>query len=90
MPFRDTAAGPSRGMCLDAHDLVCAELVAGREKDFAFAAALIDADLVSCSVLLERAAALDAIQGVRSRVLAWVESVARRRATAQQRRPGSS
>lgn len=45
VPFERRDAEPSKARCLDAHDLVCAKLVAGREKDFA--SALIDADLVS-------------------------------------------
>ena len=79
VPFERADAHFSRARCLDAHDLVCAKLVAGREKDFAFAGALIDADLVSCEVLLERAHTLETIPAVRSRVEAWVEGARRRR-----------
>jgi len=39
VPFGGSDAEPGHAMCLDAHDLVCAKLVAGREKDFAFACA---------------------------------------------------
>jgi len=79
VPFERGDDEPSRAKCLDAHDLVCAKLVAGREKDFAFASALIDADLVSCGLLLERARLLEAIPAIRGRVVAWIESASRRR-----------
>jgi hypothetical protein len=42
--FENESTQPGRGFCLDRHDLVISKLVAGREKDFAFAAALISAD----------------------------------------------
>lgn len=80
VPFEGSDAEPSHAKCLDAHDLVCAKLVAGREKDFAFAGALIDAGLVSCEVLLELARLLETVPAVRSRVMAWLTSVQRRRA----------
>lgn len=44
VPFERPDAEPSRAKSLNVHDLVCAKLVAGREKDFSFASALIDAD----------------------------------------------
>lgn len=79
MPFERDDARPSQARCLEPHDLVCAKLVAGREKDFGFAVALIDARLVSCELLLERARTLETIPAVRSRVVAWVEATHRRR-----------
>lgn len=43
------------GLCLDPHDLCIAKLVAFREKDRTFVAALIDHELIKPSLLLERA-----------------------------------
>lgn len=48
-------------MCLDKHDLVIAKLVAHREKDLAFAGALLDAGLLDTSILLARVAALSCV-----------------------------
>ena len=45
---------PGRGLCLEPHDLVVAKLIAHREKDLEFAAALIDAGLVDTRTLTER------------------------------------
>lgn len=42
------------GWCLERHDLCVAKLVALREKDTNFVAALIDAGLVDSRVILER------------------------------------
>ena len=53
--FEDQEAGASRAVCLDPHDLVVSKLVAGREKDFVFARALLDAELVDADILVERA-----------------------------------
>lgn len=50
-------AEPSQALCLDAHDLVVAELVANREKDRELAVALIEAELVQVRTLLDRVAA---------------------------------
>jgi len=47
------------GLCLDVHDLVAAKLVAGREKDSAYAAAALGAKLVDLNVLLDRIATIN-------------------------------
>lgn len=47
---------PGRGLCLEPHDLVVAKLLAYREKDLEFAAALIGAGLVDLDVLEDRLA----------------------------------
>ena len=70
--FENESTEPGRGFCLDRHDLVISKLVAGREKDFAFAAALIRADLVDPDVLLQRAELLPSIPAVKRRVRDWV------------------
>lgn len=61
-------AEPSRAVCVEAHDLVLAKLVAGREKDFEFAAALMRAGLVDIDTLVERAALLPVPGAVTGRV----------------------
>lgn len=48
----------ARGWCLEAHDLVLAKCVAGRDKDLVFARAALAADLVTGDVLLDRVDAL--------------------------------
>src|SRR2546429_9495915 len=45
------STAPGRGYLLDPHDCVVSKLVAGREKDYAFAAALIDTALTDPGVL---------------------------------------
>ena len=50
------------------------KLVAGREKDLVFAAALLDAGLIQASALMERAHMLDELPGVIRRIVRWIES----------------
>jgi hypothetical protein len=59
--FAPDDAAPARARCLDKHDLVIAKLVAMREKDLAFAVALLDARLVDLDVLRERVRDLDCV-----------------------------
>ena len=66
--FSRSDAAPSEAMCLEPHDLVVAKLVAGREKDFEFAAVLIAADLIQVRTLLHRVELLDQPEAVRVRV----------------------
>jgi hypothetical protein len=66
--YKRVDALPSQAVCLDAHDLVISKLVAGREKDFDFATALIRADLVDPEVLRGRTRMLDQPGGVIRRV----------------------
>ena len=70
--FDDPAAGESQALCLEPHDLVVSKLVAGREKDHAFARALIEADLVRVETLRIRAELLPAVGGVKRRVSGWL------------------
>lgn len=79
--FSRDDASPARARCLEKHDLVIAKLVAMREKDLAFATALIDAGLVDLNVLQQRALELDCVPpAVQQRVRGWLEATARRRA----------
>jgi hypothetical protein len=54
---RSTA--PGRGLCLEPHDCVISKLIAGREKDYAFADALLTAGLVDTAILSDRLNLLD-------------------------------
>lgn len=53
------ATAPGRGHCLDPHDCVTSKLLAGREKDYSFATALIREGLIDPATLLDRIALLD-------------------------------
>jgi hypothetical protein len=48
----DTA--PGRGLCLDPHDCAVSKLVAGREKDLSFAAALVREGLIDLDIIADR------------------------------------
>jgi hypothetical protein len=71
------ATAPGRGNCLEAHDCVISKLVAGREKDLAFAGALLNAGIVDKATLLERLATLEDVQSVViERARSWLSSFA--------------
>jgi hypothetical protein len=63
---------PGRGYLLEPHDCVVAKLVAGREKDYAFAAALIESGLIDPSVVDERIGLLDVPPVAQKRMRAWI------------------
>ncbi len=65
---------PGRGLCLDPHDLVVSKLVAARDKDFDFAAALLREELVDGQTLLDRVAILPIPDDHRSRLATWIEA----------------
>lgn len=71
--FSDPEADPSEALCLDAHDLVVSKLVAGREKDVAFARALLEANLIDARTLRDRAEQLDGVPAAKRRVMEWIE-----------------
>ena len=75
--FPRSDASPSNAKCLEAHDLVVAKLVAGREKDFEFASALIQAELIQVRMLLDRVEELDQPEAVRVRVRSTIERCSR-------------
>lgn len=68
-PYRNENTGGVTGLCLDLYDLVCAKLVAGREKDLEFATALVKSRQLVLEDVRERAADLPASEQ-RDRVLA--------------------
>jgi Nucleotidyltransferase of unknown function (DUF6036) len=70
------ASAPGRGYCLEPHDCVISKLVAGREKDYAFAGALVAKGLVSLETLKERLALLDDVEELAiSRIRQWLSAV---------------
>lgn len=77
--FRPASADPAKARCIDKHDLVISKLVAMREKDRAFAMALLDAGLVDITVLHERAALLNCAPApTRRHVQRWLTGAERR------------
>jgi hypothetical protein len=67
-----TSTAPGRGHLLDPHDCVLSKLVAGREKDYAFAGALIESSLIDPAVLAERMETLDVAPALRQRLRNWI------------------
>ena len=76
--FDDVEAGASQARCLDPHDLTISKLVAGREKDYRFAQALLAARLIRADVLSARAELLPGPPAIRRRVLKWIGAAASR------------
>jgi len=70
--FDAGAAAPRRALCLEPHDLVVSKLVAGREKDYGFARALLAVGLVDGDLLCARAEMLPCVPAVIRRVVAAV------------------
>ena len=63
---------PGRGLCLEPHDCVASKLVAGRAKDYEFAAALVKAGLVKLDVLAKRVALLEIDSAMRVGITTWM------------------
>lgn len=63
---------PGRGYTLEPHDCVVSKLVAGREKDHAFAHALIQTGLINPTVIAERIEMVDVPPAVRHRLRDWI------------------
>ena len=75
----DPSAAPADAVCLEKHDLVVSKLMAGREKDWEFCFALIEADLVSLGEIRARTLTLPDSRGVQRRaVLTWLDAAARK------------
>jgi hypothetical protein len=56
VPVRNENTGGGTGLCLEVHDLAVSKLVAGRQKDLDFVAALLRHRLVDLNTTLERLA----------------------------------
>jgi hypothetical protein len=63
---------PGRGYALDPYDCVVSKLVAGREKDHAFANALIEAALIDPAVVATRIERLSVDPRVMQRIRRWL------------------
>lgn len=74
--FDRVDAEPSDARCSEAHDLVVAKLVANREKDREFAAALMESGLVQVRTLLDRVGELEKPEAVRARARDAIRSCA--------------
>ncbi|MFV1961245.1 MAG: DUF6036 family nucleotidyltransferase [Acidimicrobiia bacterium] len=73
VPFEWGDTGVAEAVCLDPHDLVIAKLVAGREKDFDFAAALLERGQVEAATLLLRAEDLPVPGAVQRRIRNFIQ-----------------
>ena len=71
--FERADAEPAAARCLEIHDIAAAKLVAGREKDYQYVAALMDHRLVDAEVLRLRCTLLPGPRAVQVRVLRWVD-----------------
>jgi len=76
--FAPLDSQPADAVCLDLVDLIVAKLVAGREKDLAFASDLLAAGHVDATELRERAELLQVVGAVRRRVVGHIDRLARR------------
>ncbi len=74
--IRNANTRGATGWCLEIHDLVVSKLVAGREKDLAFARAALKHGLASVDVLHDRAATLPVSDDLRRMVLERLEGAA--------------
>jgi len=85
VPFQSDGTAPGRGLCLDPHDLAASKLAAGRDKDYEFVGALLDAKLLNKETLIERVGALP-----RNRVLpAFLRRAERWLSTREPQEPAS-
>lgn len=73
--YIEEESAPSRAVCLDPHDLVVSKLVAGRQKDLDFGKSLIEAGLISATILAERAEMLEQPRAVIIRVLSAISRI---------------
>ena len=72
--FATPGTAPGRGLCLDPHDCVVSKLVAGREKDLSFAAALVREGLIDLDVIADRIGTVTAHPLVIEKVRSWIAS----------------
>lgn len=73
--YRNRNTVPGVGLCLERHDCVASKLAAFRDKDRAFALALIGAGLVDRGIVAERVALIEDMDPrLQTRVVAWLRS----------------
>jgi hypothetical protein len=77
VPLDSTDTAPGRGLCLEPHDCVIAKLLAGREKDLAFAGALVRAGLIDPDVLAARIETVQAHPVALDRARSWIRGCRR-------------
>jgi hypothetical protein len=73
VPFTDPESGVSEAVCLEPHDLIVSKLVAGRDKDFPFATAVLRAGLVDVDTLRARVDLLPSLPPIKRRITSWLE-----------------
>lgn len=78
VPLRPGLEGEATGWCLEAHDLVLAKCVAGRERDWEFAEEAIRQGLVESAELLRRVADLPLSDAHREQVRGTLSGVVAR------------
>lgn len=71
---------PGRGLCLEPHDCVASKLVAGRQKDYDFATALVQAGLIKLDVLARRIEQLEIDPARLAELRTWLAGQRRTRA----------
>ncbi len=77
VPVASDATRGRTGLCLEIHDLCISKLVADRDKDRAFCAAVIEHGLASVTVLRARLDATDVARDVRRRIEQRLDQAAR-------------
>jgi hypothetical protein len=75
--FATPASAPGVALCLEPHDLAASKLVAYREKDVEFVAALVAAGLIDSDTLSDRVAALPVDDKKRTVLLDTVDALRR-------------
>jgi uncharacterized nucleotidyltransferase DUF6036 len=70
--LENASTKPGRGLCLDPHDCVVSKLVANRQKDHEFAAALLGAKLIDARTLAARIDLLEVDEPQRERLHDWL------------------
>ena len=69
---------PGRGLCIEPHDCVLAKMVAGRQKDYDFADALLRHGLLDPNLLAARVKLLNISEDARTEIRAWLRGQTRR------------
>ncbi len=70
--FATPGTAPGRGLCLEPPDCVAAKLVAGREKDLAFASSLVREQLINLDILADRVGTLATNRNVVNQMHDWI------------------
>jgi hypothetical protein len=79
VPFQSPATGGATGMCLEVNDLAVSKLVAAREKDITYVAALLRHELADADFIRSRLAATTLTEQQRTTCLSRLMSLETRR-----------